>query len=331
MKSVSSPSAATTGSASWRSRLYRAVQFPLVRLLLALITVSLALDVTRRVLELLGLAPAATSPHRLTPILIGTTATIFVVHSAYLLYVRFVERRAPTELAAAGAISELATGALIGALLFSVTIGILWAGGWYRITGTSSWTVIAIPLLSAAGTAYVEELVVRGILFRNMEDMLGSWLALAITAALFGLAHIFNPHATIVSALAIALEAGVLLGAAFMVTRRLWLAIGLHFAWNFAQGGIFGVAVSGIASNGILRGELQGPPLLSGGSFGAEGSVIAVVVCLAAAVPLIMIARHHGHVVRPMWKRPLTLTDVPQLAATAAFSRASISGAGENP
>lgn len=331
MKSTESTAAGVAAAGSGRDRLLRLVHFPLIRLLLAVIVVSLALNATRIALKLAGLAHAPGAPRQPSLVFIGTVATIVVVHVAYLLYVRYVERRAPTELAAAGAVRELACGMLLGALLFSVTIGVLWAGGWYRVTGTNQWTTAAIPLLLAAGAAYVEELIVRGILFRNIEDMLGSWLALAITALLFGLAHIFNPHATLVSALAIALEAGVLLAAAYMVTRRLWLAIGTHFAWNFVQGGIFGVAVSGSASSGILRGELHGPPLLSGGSFGAEGSLIAVLVCLAAAIPLIALARRRGHVAPPMWRRPLTTADVPQLNSTAAFTRASISGGGGNP
>lgn len=320
-----------SGPSGSRSRLVRALRFPLVRIVLAVIVVSIALNATRKVLELAGLAPLRDSPHRLALILLGTIVTIAVVHAAYLAYVRFVEGRPCTELAASGAAWELVAGVLIGALIFSITIGVLWAGGWYRVTGSNPVLAAAAPLLAAAGTAYIEELVVRGILFRNIEDMLGSWLALTITAALFGLAHLFNPHATIVSALAIALEAGVLLGAAYMLTRRLWLAIGIHFAWNFVQGGIFGVAVSGVASEGILRGELLGPPILSGGSFGVEGSVVAVVVCLAASVPLLVLARRRGHIVAPMWRRPLTAADVPQLNATASFSRASISGGEENP
>lgn len=332
MSSAQSAAPEAGAPAGGPGRFLRVVRFPLVRIVLAVVVVSIALNATRGVLKLAGLAPGAGgSPHRLVLTLLGTVATIVVVHLAYLLYVRFVERRHLSEFAATGAVGELVTGVLVGTLLFSVTIGVLWAGGWYRVTGTNPWTAVVAPLLFAAGAAYVEELVVRGILFRNIEDMLGSWLALAITAALFGLAHIFNPHATMISALAIALEAGVLLGAAYMVTRRLWLAIGIHFAWNFAQGGIFGVAVSGVASNGILRGELRGPSIVSGGSFGAEGSVIAVVVCLVAAVPLLMLARRRAHIMPPIWRRPLTTAQVPQLNATAAFTRASISGGEENP
>ncbi|HEU6453536.1 MAG TPA: type II CAAX endopeptidase family protein [Gemmatimonadaceae bacterium] len=325
------PTTTLPSPASPRGRIVRGLRFPLVRIVLAAIVVSIAMNGTRILLKLLGLAPVRGAPHRLALILLGTVATIAVVHAAYLLYVRYVEGRSATEFAPAGSVKELGTGMLIGAGIFSAVILVLVAGGWYSVAGTNPWTAALAPLLAAAGAAYVEELIVRGILFRNLEDMLGSWISLAITALLFGFAHIANPNATLTSAIAIALEAGVLLGAAYMVTQRLWLAIGIHFAWNFVQGGIFGVAVSGNATVGVLRGELHGPTLLTGGPFGVEGSAVAVVVCLAAAVVLLVIARRRGHIIAPAWRRRLTTAEVPQLRATAAFSSASGAGGGENP
>ena len=132
---------------------------------------------------------------------------------------------------------------------------------------------------------------------------MGSWLALIVSAALFGLIHLLNPNATAVAAIAIALEAGVLLAAAYMFTRRLWLAIGMHFAWNFTQGGIFGVDVSGHEAKGLFQARLVGPELLSGGKFGAETSILAVTVCLGAGIVLIVMAVRKGNVVRPFWVR----------------------------
>lgn len=314
-----------------RDRIVRALRFPLVRIVLAAIVVVAAMNVTRMFLEILGLAPARGAPHRVALLLLSTVATIAIVHGAYLLYVRYMEGRAASEFAPAGAARELGLGATVGACLFSIVILVLLAGGWYGVGGTNSWTAMLLPLLAAAGASYVEELIVRGILFRNLEDLLGSWISLAITALLFGLAHIANPNATLTSALAIALEAGVLLAAAYMLTQRLWFAMGMHFAWNFVQGGVFGVAVSGVESVGLLRGELHGPTFLTGGPFGVEGSATAVVVCLAAAVVLLVIARRRGHVIAPMWRRRLTTADVPQLATTTAFSSVSAAGGGENP
>ncbi|MCJ7434908.1 MAG: CPBP family intramembrane metalloprotease [Anaerolineales bacterium] len=148
-----------------------------------------------------------------------------------------------------------------------------------------------------------EEILFRGILFRIVEESLGTWLSLLFSALLFGLLHLGNPNATLWAAIAIAMEAGILLAAAFIVTRRLWLVIGIHFAWNFTQGGIFSISVSGNQVDGLLQATLTGPELLAGGAFGAETSIFAVIVCLAAGVYFIWKALKKGEFVKPFWKR----------------------------
>ncbi len=140
---------------------------------------------------------------------------------------------------------------------------------------------------------------IRIILFRIIEQALGTWLALAISAAVFGLVHLANPNATLFAALAIALEAGVLLGTAFVLTRRLWLAIGIHFAWNFTQSGIVGSNVSGVSVGGLIESRLSGPELISGGALDTEGSVFAIALCLVAGVVFLVQAHGAGHVTRP--------------------------------
>jgi membrane protease YdiL (CAAX protease family) len=216
----------------------------------------------------------------------------------YYLFVRVVERRPVAELLGPGVLQEALAGFLIGMLLFGLVIAVLYALGLYTVDGVNPWTAMLPGLFAAVMAGVAEEILMRGLAFRFLERWLGSVAALAITAAVFGLLHLPNPAATIMSSAAIALEAGILLGAAFMATRRLWLAIGIHAAWNFTQSGIFGVATSGFAVKGWLQGRLQGPTVLSGGAFGPEASVVAVVICLAAGVAMFQVARRRGHVVR---------------------------------
>jgi hypothetical protein len=83
----------------------------------------------------------------------------------------------------------------------------------------------------------------------------------------------------------------------------LWLPIGIHFAWNFVQGAIFGVAVSGNEARGLLQSTLNGPALLSGGAFGAEGSIFAVIICLAAGIYFVWKSNKDGKFIKPFWKR----------------------------
>ena len=151
--------------------------------------------------------------------------------------------------------------------------------------------------LIALVSGIAEELVFRGVLFRLLEDSFGTTVALVLSAAVFGLLHGANPGATLVSTVAIAVEAGVLLAAAYAWSRSLWLVMGLHFAWNFTEGGIFGAAVSGGAMKGVLNFPLsaQAPALLSGGRFGPEASVVAVGVCFALAAVFMVLAARAGH------------------------------------
>jgi membrane protease YdiL (CAAX protease family) len=152
----------------------------------------------------------------------------------------------------------------------------------------------------------MEELFFRGILFRWIEELAGSWAALAVTSVLFGFAHAMNPNATLFSSTAIAVEAGILLGGAYMLTRNLWLPIGLHAAWNFTQGYLFGIPVSGVAEEGLVRSRLSGSELLTGGGFGLEASVIAFVLATAVGIVMVVLAVRRGRVAPPLWRSPPT-------------------------
>ena len=148
-----------------------------------------------------------------------------------------------------------------------------------------------------------EEVLFRGVLLRHLEQMTGTWIALLITSALFGAGHIFNPDATWFAAFAIAVEAGLLLGAAYLFTRRLWLAIGIHAAWNFTQGWVFSVPVSGgEAPLGLLITRRIGADWLTGGDFGLEASAVAMVVASVAGVVLLRMAIARNGIVLPMWR-----------------------------
>jgi CAAX protease family protein len=232
---------------------------------------------------------------------LGALLLTAVVLGAYCFYVRWVERRVVIELSLKQAIPEIATGLAAGALLFAVTIGILAAIGVYRVTGSNGWQPMVAGIAGFILFGVLEEVIMRGILFRIVEQTLGSWIALGISAAVFGALHLLNPGATSLDAAAISVEGGVLLAAAYMLTRRLWLCIGMHIAWNFTQGGIFSVAVSGGANKGLLQAKMVGPVWLTGGSFGAEASVVAWAICAAAGIALLVLAAKKARIVRPFW------------------------------
>ncbi len=234
----------------------------------------------------------------------GAVVLALLCLGTYLAASRWIERRKPAELAAGRALPEVAAGVALGFLLFSAVLAVLLAARVYHPSGWGSSKHLVNGLFFALLAGVTEEILFRGLLFRVSARIIGTWGALIATSALFGLAHLANPGATVTSALAIALEAGILLGAAYAATERLWLPIGLHVGWNFTEGSVYGMSVSGNGmAAGLLTGSLKGPRLLTGGAFGPEASIVAVIICLAAAAVFLwrMIKLHR--VEPPIWQR----------------------------
>lgn len=124
-----------------------------------------------------------------------------------------------------------------------------------------------------------------------------------MSAAVFGSLHLFNPHYSRLGVAGIALAGGVLLSAAYLVTRSLWLPLGLHFGWNLFAGDILAAAEPGtVPGHGIFRFATD-PAWLSGGSFWPDAGVLPVSLCLASAAVLLVIARRRGNIVPPAWRR----------------------------
>ncbi|MEO9131030.1 MAG: CPBP family intramembrane glutamic endopeptidase, partial [Sphingomonas sp.] len=235
---------------------------------------------------------------------LAAIAAAAVVVIVYWILVRFVERRRGfAEFGRAGWARELGAGLLGGLALFSVVVGIIAALGGYRIIGTHPASVLLPVLAISIVSGVTEEIIMRGVFFRLIESFLGSWIALILSAALFGALHLGNHNATLLAGSAIMLEAGVMLAALYMLTRRLWAAIGLHAAWNFAQGGIYGIPVSGLRLDGVLVPRMVGSDLVTGGAFGAEASLPAIIVCTTFGIAVTVVAWRRDRFVQPFWVR----------------------------
>ncbi len=223
---------------------------------------------------------------------------------AYLVLVRLIERRDVAEFSPSAMLLRTAIGIAGGGILFSAVVGVLWIAGSYHVTGLNAHPDWISELLVAGVTAGIaEEILMRGVLFRIAEEGLGTWWALAISAAVFGALHLGNPGATLWSSAAIAIEAGLLLAMIYHVTRSLWTCAGLHAAWNTMQGAVYGIPVSGTHADGFLVSNRTGPDWLSGGVFGAEASVVALALCSIVTIALLMVALQRGSIVSPSWKR----------------------------
>lgn len=178
----------------------------------------------------------------------------------------------------------------------------MWLYGGFKVIAVNPVSTLIIPFTVAFTVAIIEEILLRGIVFRITDEKWGSTIALIISGLIFGGLHLINPHVTLVSILCITVV-GVLLGASYMYYRNLWVPIAIHFAWNFTQNGIFGAITSGNEKTGSLfTTQITGPEILTGGQFGPEGSIQAFVVCLIAAVIVIRLLYKQNIIMKPLLK-----------------------------
>jgi len=224
--------------------------------------------------------------------------------AAYLFLVRGIERRRPAELAWRRLLPHGLAGFAMGSLLISAVVGVLWLLGSYHVLGTNPQAPWATSLLvGGLASAIAEELAFRGVLFRVTEEGWGTWFALALSALVFGILHTANYAATAWSSMAIAIEAGLLLGLVYHVWRSLPLCMGVHLGWNFMQGTVYGIPVSGAQSQGWLVSTRTGPDWLSGGSFGAEASAVTVGLSLLCSLALVARTLRRRTIVGPSFVR----------------------------
>ena len=200
-----------------------------------------------------------------------------VALSAGLLLYKYLMKPSPDDLCGSG-IPDIGKGFLVGLLFLIAVIGVMAMVGVYRITSVHFyWLDLLCKLVLFLWVAVYEEIIFRGVLFRMIDRRFGYVSALVVSALLFGFMHYFQ--GTLWSSIAIAIEAGLMLGAAYKLSGNLYFPIGIHWAWNFAEGCIFGTQVSGaVVATSVFTSEVSGPDIVSGGEFGPEASIIACVL-----------------------------------------------------
>lgn len=223
------------------------------------------------------------------------TVSLAAVAWGYKKLASWLEGRRVSEFERQDAVSRCSAGFLFGIIVIAASMGIMFAAGaasfglghHFVMSSSTIVPVLVVPVL--------EELIFRGVLFRILEEMFGTLIGLIVSSVLFGAAHLLNDNATMLAASFLSIELGALLAVAYVITRSLWLPIGLHAGWNFALGNIFGAADSGTIVQGLLETKTSGHPLLTGGAFGPEASIITLSVSVLVLVALIRHARLAGH------------------------------------
>lgn len=222
---------------------------------------------------------------------------------SYAFYVTRIEKRAVSELALKGALREYGVGFVLGSFMVCLSVASIAALGGLEAISLAPASIVVLPLLMHVVVGVIEEMLLRGIFFRVVQETIGSWLALLASGLVFGAMHLINDNISVLGIANIS-AAGVFFAAAFLLTGRLWLCAALHAGWNFVQDGIFSLAVSGHeVRNGLFVTKLNGPDWLTGGAFGIEGSAVDLVLVVLATIGIVALAVRKGRMVAPAWKR----------------------------
>ena len=199
-----------------------------------------AMAIVAKVLTQLFVPPAPSTLH--APLTAARNLLLpIAMFVAYAILVRRMERRAATELDLRKGVRTFLAGLLVGSFLIAVVYWALWVLGIARFSGGTGFEGLAVAIIYNLATAMGEELLFRAVLFRVAEQVAGTTAAIAFSAAVFGLLHAANPGATAFGIGALTIEFGIMLALAYVLTRNIWLAVGIHMAWNFTQGYVFGV------------------------------------------------------------------------------------------
>jgi len=235
-------------------------------------------------------------------IIIPIISIIFVLVSYIALY-RFYERRKITELSTRNIGKYLLAGLLLGILVPSLSVIVAYLRGEFVVLSISNFTNVFLRDLTISigfviAGALFEEVLFRGVLFRLIEEKLGSYLALIISCLIFGFAHLMNENSSFFAGFAISIIS-LLITSTYMYTRNLWFPIAIHFAWNFAQGDIFGMPVSGDpSSTSIIVSQLEGSKWFTGGDWGIEATVQMVVFSLIVGIMLLVLSHKKGNIIK---------------------------------
>jgi len=223
---------------------------------------------------------------------------------SYILLFKLYEKRKIKELSLTAFLKNAVIGFLTGLILQSLLILVIYIAGGYSIIHVNPVSFLLPAFIVALTAGFVAEILIRGIIFRLTEEKLGTIIALIISALLFALFHLGNSGATFLSVLSTAIQAGMLLAAAYVFTRSLWFPIFLHFAWDFAEPGIYGAINPGnTIAKSLFTSKITGSKLLTGGQLGPENSIQATIFCLMAGLLFLWLAKRKNNFIKPYWKK----------------------------
>ncbi|MBN1666255.1 MAG: CPBP family intramembrane metalloprotease [Anaerolineales bacterium] len=233
----------------------------------------------------------------------GQLVQVLIITVSVFLARRLLDRRSIVSLGLRlerRAALDLLAGIGITFAMMGLIYLIQWAAGWLQLETLAwqaeSWGQVLVQT-AVAGLVFVlvgwgEELLSRGYHLQTLASGLNLFWGVLLSSAVFGVLHLANPNATWISAAGITL-AGLFLAYGYLRTRQLWLPIGLHIGWNFFEGVLFGFPVSGLETYRLLRIEVNGPELWTGGAFGPEAGLVLLPGLLLGTLLVYLYSRRH--------------------------------------
>ena len=249
--------------------------------------------------SLMGLTPLTEATRHV----INAFADVAVALFAYIFIFKMIDKRDIHELAFSDFAKNASVGFAIGLFLQSFFILILAIFGGYAIIQTNPLSNLIPSFATAIVAGFVAELVLIGVFFRLTEEVFGSVITLIFSFILFAVIHAFSKNASFLSVMTTSIVAGILLPAAYIYSRSLWLPIFIHFAWDWAEPGIFGgINPGNTIKESLISSEISGSPLLTGGPMGPQNSIQSLILCSAFITILFWLAKRKNNFMRPIWK-----------------------------
>lgn len=234
-----------------------------------------------------------------------TEAVIAV--AAYIILFKLYDKRQIHELSASTFFNNATAGFLTGLALQSLFILVIYLTGTFLIVNINPVSTLISPFAFALTAGFVAEIIMIGIVFRLLEQQTGTLIALLVFIILFAILHVNVKGATVISVGATAMQAGLMLPAAYVFSRNLWLPIFIHFGWDFAEPGIFGgINPSSSLTHGLLTSNIAGNSLLTGGETGPQDSLSSLLLCLLLGIIFLLLAKRKSNVIKPRWRTTAT-------------------------
>ena len=249
-----------------------------------------------------GLIPRLGEPGATYLDIVRLAITIPLLLISYQWYCRSYEMRPATELNPEGGLVQWSIGATVAAGMVVIYVGLIEVFGDYTVVDIRSGTQLLANFLTFTAGSLLQDLVLICIVYRLLEELVGTWASLAVSLFLFGAIHLVNEGATTASA-ALLVFSSLIIIAPFILTRRIWFTWGFHAGWNFMQAGVFGMLNSSVSFNGWLVAEISGPEWVTGGAIGLEGTLHSVAIDFLIGLAILILAIKHQRIVAPRWKR----------------------------